>query len=276
MPISWFSFNRIEDVDGNGTARAFITNKIAAGPVVISNKPSSQLVISNSIDGLMLKTADLNKPQTLKDNFAICLNTDVTYSMTGPMVNKFTFKKVKCGAAAKLLENYLSFSPNAGGGDPIKLNISTFLNDTSGSCDFFLRVIIYNSPQEEFTIGQYIFNNYNVTWDHDNNTIGFIQQLIIPEDEPYTWAVITFGCVLGGFIILSLFGVYWSIFRKGSISTGNENEEERNPEEVLEEQVEARLRRKSIVATHSARNSASQSFLNKQRPLGDEDDEKLA
>ena len=142
--IDWYSFKRIPDLDGGGTVRAFVANNIAVGPVNISTSPSSQLVISNSIDGLMLKTSDLFRPQTLKGNLSVFLNTDVTYSMTGPMVNKFTFVKIKCGAAASILSNSLTFNPQAGG-KPIKLNISTFLNDTSsGSCDFFLRVIIYN------------------------------------------------------------------------------------------------------------------------------------
>lgn len=91
----------------------------------------------------------------------------------------------------------------------------TFLNDTAdGNCDFFFQIIIYSQPREEFTIGQQIFQTYNLTWDHDNNLIGFVEQLVIQPEISYTWAVIAFWVLIGIFVLVAAIAIYCSIFRK--------------------------------------------------------------
>jgi hypothetical protein len=59
-----------------------------------------------------------------------------------------------------------------------------------------------------------LFFNYNVTWNHDKNEIGFAQQVIIPDEISYVVPVAVFGGIVALFVILAAFGVYWSIFRK--------------------------------------------------------------
>lgn len=142
-------------------------------------------VISNSIDGMMLKTKDVGRPDFLKQAFKNATGASVKYSVKGPMSSKFTFSGIACAEVSNSLGGYLLASPASGTGGPIKINISTYLNDTSGNCDLFLQILIYSHDTEEYSLGQFIFQNYNVTWDHDNNLVGFVQQPVTPYSEPH-------------------------------------------------------------------------------------------
>jgi hypothetical protein len=53
-----------------------------------------------------------------------------------------------------------------------------------------------------------------VTWDHDNNLVGLVQQLVTPYSEPHEAAIISFGVILALFVVIAGIAVYWSIFRK--------------------------------------------------------------
>lgn len=133
-----------------------------------------RFVIANSIDGMMLKTNDVGRPDFLKQAFSNATGASVKYSVKGPSVSKFTFSGISCANVSSALGGYLLAPPSGTPGQPIKLNISTYLNDTSGNCDLFLQILIYSHATEEYTLGQFIFQNYNVTWDHDNNLVGFV------------------------------------------------------------------------------------------------------
>ena len=116
-----------------------------------------RLVISNSIDGMMLKTSDSNRSEELKYMLQSATGSKVSYGMKGPMTSKFTIKGTHCSNVSSALGGYILAPPVEGGGPPIKINISTFLNDTGTNCDMFLQILIYSQPSEEYTIGQLIF-----------------------------------------------------------------------------------------------------------------------
>lgn len=121
-----------------------------------------------------------------------------------------------------------------------------------GNCDFFFQIIIYSQPREEFTIGQQIFQTYNLTWDHDNNQIGFVQQLVIKPDISYTWAVISFWTLIGIVILVAGIAIYCSIFRK----IGTHRDLNAEDDEAQEIEMEGqRSRRQSFLDANVKRNS---------------------
>ena len=94
-------------------------------------------MISNSIDGIMLKTNDLYRPETVKVLLHNITFRDVSYKTNGPMTSLFTIKNMHCSEVSYALGGYLQAQPFSGIGNAFNLNISTFLKDNGANCDFY-------------------------------------------------------------------------------------------------------------------------------------------
>lgn len=78
--------------------RAYNASSVGFGIMNLTDNTGCcvRVVVSNSIDYLMLKTRDLDRPEQVKNLLHNKTYRDVTYSMNGPMASKFTVKNIHC------------------------------------------------------------------------------------------------------------------------------------------------------------------------------------
>lgn len=217
---SFVSFKR-QTTSENEDVRAYQGKTAAIGAFQVSNK-NPLVIVDNIITGVLLKTADITKPDAFKAAFAAATNADVSYKMSGTMVSQYSFNKKSCLKVASSLGD-LVITPLGVDGN-ISLNITTFLQDSAPGCNLNFSILIYNQAEDQLILGQALFFNYNVTFDHDQDLLGLVQQPYAPVViENHLVSIVVFCVILALSIGLAILAIYCSICRKPKAQKGGAN-----------------------------------------------------
>lgn len=122
------------------------------------------MTIDNNIPGMLYRTGDLTKPEKVRLELKNAANSDVSFSMSGPMVNYITFKNIKCSQVTERVGN-LTLSPLGGGPDMV-IDLAVFLTTSGSNCILAMSFIVTGDKDDQLYMGQQIFFGYNVVFNH--------------------------------------------------------------------------------------------------------------
>ena len=97
----------------------------------------------------------------------------------------------------------------------MQFNLTSFVSDDkSGSCVFQMSILVFEEQDDQLVLGQSIFANYNVTLNHENDTIGFIWSPPAIQPDNNLEAFLGFFTIMGTSTLIAIILIYISLFRK--------------------------------------------------------------
>lgn len=128
--ISWHPYILEDDYQSNDRTRTFWAESVFFQNINFTNTTSRvRFLISNSIEGMMLRTKDKTRAIDLKKLFKEITKLNVTAEIEGPMLKSFIFKNATCDKVKQLIGNKLTVPPkdeNDVNNSPIKIDASPF------------------------------------------------------------------------------------------------------------------------------------------------------
>jgi hypothetical protein len=154
VPLTTPTYSYARTVLSGENLRAFKTSQIAIGNITLGTDKNNQMgmTIENVLPGMLYKTSNISMAEGIRTRIAEIINSDdITFEMSGPMVNTILLEGQDCTEIASKLGN-LTLTAKTGG-DVMNINISTFLRQSGPNCRLYLSILVFSGQDDQLVLG---------------------------------------------------------------------------------------------------------------------------